>query len=83
MIPARVALTRVTSLAAAWAALALPEAARAQTAPPVAPTAAPAAEETVIDADNDSPGYTPADGVGAPSPLQITGYVDIRLAHAG
>ena len=82
-MPARVALIRAASLAAAWAALALPEAARAQTAPPVAPTAVPAAEETVIDADNDSPGYTPPDGVGAPSPLQITGYVDIGLAHAG
>jgi hypothetical protein len=36
------------------------------------------------DAENDSEGYTPpAEGAGAPSPLQIDGYIDVGFAKAG
>ena len=51
-------------------------------APPVSEPQAATDIDADVSANNDCDGYTPAEGSAAPSPFQVTGYVDLGFAHA-
>ena len=82
-----IAVARPAARGAAALALGLALAAAGGAARAQAPSANPAGagdgdSAGEVDADNAGDGYTPPEGAGAPSALQITGYVDLGFARA-
>ncbi len=71
-------LRSVSMLAFGTAVLCAPLAASAQQ-----PTPPVTGDTDVVDADNASDGYTPAEGSAAPPAFHVNGYIDIGFAHAG